>query len=184
MPELEEDELRDFYAAVMDSGKPAVGTAPRIEAPQTSMGKEERRRLLERMARRLLSPSDQAGPSTLPASLPRVRETVTKLVDKLRDLSVTEEEQELVPSRVSLGLASRKEWEALLDETTRFGVAHKAEEILELMSVSLLRSMKQSNGSRADSVVTWNEPVRGSGGACHGEILCRGKSDGCGETTR
>lgn len=136
MPELEEDELREFYAAVMESGKPTAGTSPRVEAPRTSMGKDERRRVLEGMARRLLSPSDQAGPSTLPASVPRIHETVTKLVDKLRDLSVTEEGQEVIPSRVSLGLASRKEWEALLDETTRSGVADKAEEILDLMSVS------------------------------------------------
>lgn len=136
MPELEEDELRDFYAAVMDSGKTSTGESPRIEAPRSGMGKDERRRILDGMARRLLSPSDQAGPSTLPATSPRAHETVRKLVDRLRDLSLAGEGQEVVPSRVSLGLASRKEWEALLDETTRYGVADEAEELLELMSVS------------------------------------------------
>lgn len=135
MPELQEDELRDFYAAVMDSGKSAEDSL-RIEAPRTGMSREERRKVLDGMARRLLSPSDQAGPSTLPATSPRTYETVSKLVAKLRDLSAMGEGQEEGPSRVSLGLASRKEWEVLLDETTRYGVADEAEELLELMSVS------------------------------------------------
>lgn len=147
MPELQEDELRDFYASVMDSGK-VDHDSLRIEAPRTEMSKEETRRVLDNMARRMLSPSDQAGPSTLPARSQRTYETVSKLVEKLRNLSATEAGPEDGPSRVSLGLASRKEWEVLLDETTRHGVADEAEELLELMSVSgHLMSCSSSFGS-------------------------------------
>jgi hypothetical protein len=135
MPELREDELRDFYAAVMDSGKPETGDLSRIEAPKMRMGRDERQRILDGMARRLLPPSDQAGPSTISAASQRTHDTVSKLVSKLRELGEIEVDK---PSRVSLGLASRKEWEALLDETTRYGVADEAEELLELMSVSSL----------------------------------------------
>lgn len=135
MPELQEDELRDFYAAVMDSGKPEPRDVSRIEAPKTRMGRDERQSILDGMARRLLSPSDQAGPSTISTAAPRTHQTVSKLVGKLRELGEIEVDK---PSRVSLGLASRKEWEALLDETTPYSAADAAEELLELMSVSIL----------------------------------------------
>lgn len=138
MPELQEDELRSFYAAVMDSGKPQSDETQRIEPPSTRMGNEERQRVLEGMARRLLSPSDQAGPSTLPATSPRTYETASKLAEKLRVLTRVGQGASSLESRVSLGLASRREWEVLLGEVTRYGAADEAEELLELMSVSPL----------------------------------------------
>lgn len=138
MPELQEDQLREFYAAIMESGKEVTEERPMIKGPSTGLGREERRRVVEGMAGRLLSPSDQAGPSTLPATLPRTYDTVGKVIEKLRSLDkgVEAEGEGTGPCRVSLGLVSRREWEVLLEETTRAGTADEAESLLELMSVS------------------------------------------------
>lgn len=148
LPELLEDELRDFYAAVMNSGKEDTGSRPRIAPPAqptsrvSSLSVEEKRRMVDAMAGRLLSPSDHAGPSILPAQTDDNHEMVRKVVAKLRDL--TAEQEGDAPARVSLGLVSATEWEVLLDETANQGSALEAEKVLSLMGVSfsMMRRMR------------------------------------------
>jgi hypothetical protein len=143
LPELQEDELRDFYAAVMESGREEdpYPTTPLIDGPASSLNpvkrltSDQRRGILQGLEGRFLSSSDQAGPSRLAIDT-RAGESdgqsVLRIVERLRAV-VPETE-----GRVSLGLVSRTEWSVMLDEVARSGDGREAEALLDLMSVSQL----------------------------------------------
>jgi hypothetical protein len=136
LPELEEDDLRSFYAAVMESGRPLdTEDLLRIEDGKR-MSREERTGLIEGLAKRLMGPVEgEAGPSRLPAFGGQQSEVIMGIVERLRAIQLPVNEPEAGP-KVSLGLVSKTEWGVLLDEMAgRGGV--EAESMLDLMSVSL-----------------------------------------------
>lgn len=138
LPELEEDDLRSFYAAVMESGRPLESDAPQIEDGQR-MSIEEQTRVIEGLAVRLIG--TEAGPSKLPTVHSGLREkVVSDIVQKLRTIQVPATEE---GRRVPLGLVSRTEWSVLLEETAaRDG--REAESLMDLMSVSPCGSFAMS----------------------------------------
>jgi hypothetical protein len=129
LPELEEEDLRSFYAAVMESGRPLENDIPQIEDKMTT---EQRSKVIEGLAGRFIGM--EAGPSKLPALNTGLRQkVVSDIVEKLRAIQppITEEGG----ARVPLGLVSRTEWSVLLDEMAgRDG--RDAENLMDLMSVS------------------------------------------------
>lgn len=179
LPELQEDELRDFYAAVMESGKSQGADKPLIEAPGRRAAKvlaldtEEKRMIVEGLAQRLLSPSDQAGPSSIIACNDAGHEAVRKIIAKLEGL--VEDHESGSSSKVPLGLVGPKEWGILLEEMGRFGSACEAERVLNLMSVSCQRTpCRDDNSDLKDS---WYASLRGANGADHGIVRKRRASD-------
>jgi hypothetical protein len=135
LPELEEEDLRSFYVAVMESGRPLDNEdLPRIEDGRT-MSREERTGLIEGLAKRLMGPVEgEAGPSRIPAFGGHQSQVIMGIVEKLRAIQLPVNEPEAGP-RVSLGLVSRTEWGVLLDEMAGRG-GLEAESMLDLMSVS------------------------------------------------
>lgn len=145
LPEFQEDELRNFYAAVMESGRDdgsSQADVPLIEGPSRAPNERtkrltsgQRRQVLEGLEGRFLgpSPSNQAGPSRL--GVRSIREggaRVYEILERLRAVQVPAE------GRISLGLVSRTEWSVLLDEVSRLGNGRDAEALLDLMSVRRL----------------------------------------------
>lgn len=142
LPELEEDDLRSFYAAVMESGRPVDNDLPRIEDGR-KMSREKKTGLIEGLATRLMGPVEgEAGPSRIPALAGHREEVVMGIVGKLKAIQLPVNESEAGP-RVSLGLVSKTEWSVLLDEMAgRGGV--EAENMLDLMSVSFVFAVDKS----------------------------------------
>jgi hypothetical protein len=135
LPELEEDDLRSFYAAVMESGRPLSNSdLPGIEDGR-KMSREERTGLIEGLAKRLMGPVEgEAGPSRIPAFGGHQSQVIMGIVERLRAIQLPANDSEAGP-KVSLGLVSKTEWGVLLDEMAgRGGV--EAENMLDLMSVS------------------------------------------------
>jgi hypothetical protein len=131
LPELGEDELRSFYAAVMESGRPLEDDLPRIEDGR-KMSLEEKSRVIEGLAGRFIG--TEAGPSKLPALNSGLRwKVISDIVEKLRAIKTPMMEEG--GTRVSLGLVSRTEWTVLLDEMANRD-AREAENLMDLMSVS------------------------------------------------
>lgn len=136
LPELEEEDLRSFYAAVMESGRPLEDELPQIEDRMTV---EDRTRVIEGLAGRFIGM--EAGPSKLPALNTGLRQKVVfDIVEKLRAIRAptTEEGGPSVP----LGLVSRTEWGVLLDEMARRD-GRDAESLMDLMSVSCIFTVKR-----------------------------------------
>ena len=136
LPELEEDDLRSFYAAVMESGRPLEDDLPQIEDRMTV---EDRTKVIEGLAGRFIGM--EAGPSKLPALNTGLRQKiVSDIVEKLRATRAptTEEGGPCVP----LGLVSRTEWGVLLEEMARRD-GRDAENLMDLMSVSFVFRMKR-----------------------------------------
>jgi hypothetical protein len=129
LPELEEEDLRSFYAAVMESGRTVENDLPQIEDRMTV---EERSKVIEGLAGRFIG--TEAGPSKLPALNTGLRQKVVSgIVDKLRAIKAPIAEEG--GARIPLGLVSRTEWGVLLDEMAgRDG--REAENLMDLMSVS------------------------------------------------
>jgi hypothetical protein len=124
----------------MESGHEQSSDVPLIEDGKKKMGREERRRVIDGLAHRMMTSGPapkigEAGPSRLPMSefgrAGDSSDTVLGIVGKLRAIPTPTESG----GRVSLGLVSKTEWAVLLDEmATQSGRA--AENLLDLMSVS------------------------------------------------
>lgn len=152
LPELQEDELRDFYAAVMESGRSEdpYPTTPLIDAPGSSQNQSQpkrltsgqRREILQGLEDRFLTPSNHAGPSRLDIGTSTDPIGVQNVLGIVARLGAVAPE---VEGRVSLGLVSRTEWSAMLDEVAEMGDGREAEGLLDLMSVRRFRDGRQSN---------------------------------------
>lgn len=182
LPELQEEDLRDFYAAVMESGRDDLdlgGEIPQVEAPGRR-SKVDRRKILDGLSHRLLPSPDRAGPSTSttttavagPTDDSADMDIVSKLVAELRALVP----QPGDTGRVSLGLISRTEWNVLLDQSARYGPAYEAEEVLQLMTVSL-GDITHDEG-RANEAVAWDTTESAAGDAGDGGLRAVWAGDG------
>ena len=133
LPELEEDDLRSFYAAVMESGRPLDEEIPQIEDGRR-MSMEERHKMIEGLAGRFIG--SEAGPSRLPTlTTAHGQRDVSAIVERLRSIRAPDLEEG--GTRVPLGMVGKTEWSVLLDElANRDG--EQAESLMDLMSVSRL----------------------------------------------
>jgi hypothetical protein len=136
LPPLEEDDLREFYAALVESG--AEEAARRYEAldvpkeERLRLGDGEREQVLRGLAERLLGVSAPeappveaqggenmvAGPSRLTGIVSGDAVPTQTIIHALASISSQNENlNEGGPSDLPLGLVSRKEWDALFDQT-------------------------------------------------------------------
>ncbi|WVO20495.1 uncharacterized protein IAS62_001792 [Cryptococcus decagattii] len=132
LPEFTEDELRDFYAALVKSGsKDAGGTYPALGAPSETkkipMAKKEMEEILTGMARRLVGEGGLALPEG-----PK-RYTILSGPSETSKGKAVEGRLPLRSLEVPLGMVTSKEWDALFQEFIRKGDAASAESLLDIM---------------------------------------------------
>jgi hypothetical protein len=138
LPPLEEDDLREFYAALVESGaEEAARRYEVLEAPKEErlrLGDGEREEVLRGLAERVLGLNAQkppplgeheganmvAGPSRLTGIVSGDAVPTQTIIHALASISSEDEDQnEGGLSDLPLGLVSRKEWEALFGQTVR-----------------------------------------------------------------